>query len=344
MMNESLTGIPPLDLTAMDAARHRQALLTKPAGALGRLEALSIQLAGMRGDPMPQIARPIVVVAAADHGVAAEGVSAYPQEITAQMVGNFLRGGAAINVLAQLAGAEVMVVDAGVAADLAPHSQLHVRKIAPGTANLRHGPAMPITHAVRSVSLGQATAASLAAQGYDLIALGEMGIANTTAAALLTAAITGAGAEATTGRGTGLNDAQLAHKRQVVMEALQRHDAYALRGMPLLAAVGGYEIAFLAGCALGAASWRVPVLLDGYISTAAALVAAKLDPAVREYFIASHRSGEPGHNLALQWLALEPLLDLGLRLGEGSGAALAIPIVRAAAATLRLMATFDDLS
>ncbi len=340
-IDETCAAIRPPDAAATAAATARQAQLTKPAGALGRLETLSIQLAGVQATARPRIHRPVVVVAAADHGVAAAGVSAYPQAVTAQMVLNFLAGGAAINVLAQAAGAEVVVVDAGVVTDLPPHAALRVLKVAPGTTNLLLGTAMTAAQATAIVGRGIALAHELADAGCDLVALGEMGIGNTTPAALITAAVTGADAATVTGRGTGVDDAQLAHKRAVVAQALALH-APAGDGLAILAQVGGYEIGLLMGLCLGAAARQVAVLVDGYITTAAALLAARQCPAVAPYLIAAHRSTEPGHRIALEQLGLQPLLDLDMRLGEGSGAALAIPLVRAAALILSDMATFAD--
>jgi nicotinate-nucleotide--dimethylbenzimidazole phosphoribosyltransferase len=333
----------PRDERAMAAARERQAALTKPAGALGRLESLSVELAGMTGTPRPRFARSIVVVAAASHGVAdEEPVSAYPSSVTAQMVANFAAGGAAINVLARLAAAELVLVDAGVVPEPAPHPRIRRARLAPGTRNLLREPAMPRAHAACIVEAGARLAAELARPDAPLVALGDMGIGNTTAAAAITAAITGRSPDETTGRGTMVDDYRLARKRAVVAQALERHAPDPADPIGVLACVGGYEIGFLAGCCLGAAAARAPVIVDGFITAAAALLAVALLPAAREYLIASHRSAEPGHAIALERLGLTPLLDLGMRLGEGSGAALALPIVQAAARTLDEMATFGD--
>lgn len=334
--------IPPPAEDTMEAARRRQARLTKPQGALGQLEELAVHLAGIQRSVRPHIVRPVVVIAAADHGVAAEAVSAYPQPVTAQMVANFLQGGAAINVLAQAAGAHLVIVDAGVASDLPSHPALCVLKVARGTQNLLHRPAMTREQARLLVARGAALAMDLAKEGCDLLALGEMGIGNTTSAALITAALTGADGAGVTGCGTGLNDEQLAHKQAIVAAALKRHKLHGMDGWEVLARVGGFEIAFLAGCCLGAAAQAIPILLDGYITGAAALVARAIRPEVGPYLIAAHRSVEPGHRLVLDNLGLRPLLDLDLRLGEGSGAALAIPLVRAAADLLNNMATFAE--
>jgi nicotinate-nucleotide--dimethylbenzimidazole phosphoribosyltransferase len=337
-MNTSST-IPPVDQYAQEAATARQAILTKPAGALGELERLSIRLAGMTGSLEWLPRRRAVVVCAGDHGVVAQGVSAYPQAVTAQMVLNFLRGGAAINVLARQMNARVTVVDAGVAEPLQPHPDLVSRKIAAGTQDFSTGPAMTPEQADQCIQLGIEVAQAEVQRGLDILAVGEMGIGNTTAASALIAAITGAPVETVTGRGTGVNDQQWEHKVSVIRRAL---DVNRPQGRDALQKVGGFEIGAMAGLMLGAAAKRVPVVIDGLISTSAALVAAQCDPAVTNYLVAGHRSVEPGHRIALQTLGLRPLLDLDLRLGEGTGAVLALPIVEAAMRTLQEMATFDS--
>jgi len=331
--------IAPLDVDAQQLALERQAKLTKPAGALGRLEALSVRLAGMTGrlDWLPT--RRAVIVCAADHGVVAQGVSAYPQSVTAQMVLNFLRGGAAINVLARQMEARVIVVDAGVAAEIPPHPDLVSGKIAWGTADMSVGPAMTSEQARQSLELGREIVAAEIARGLDILAVGEMGIGNTTAASAIIAAVTGQRADRVTGRGTGITDEQWAHKVAVVERALQVNQPV---DQDTLAKVGGFEIGVMAGLMLGAAERRIPVIVDGLISTSAALIAAQADPLVKGYLIAGHRSVEPGHYIALEWLGLTPLLDLELRLGEGTGAVLAIPLIEAAMRTLNEMATFES--
>ncbi len=341
-LEATIARIGPLDVPAMRAAAARQLRLTKPAGALGRLEDLSIRLAGITGMARPRIRAPAIVVAAATHGVAAEGVSAYPASVTAQMVQNFLRGGAAINVLAAQAGAELIVVDAGVDPPLAPQPHLRNAKIAPGTRNFRRMRAMTRDQARAIVEAGIALGYELIDAGKQIVALGEMGIGNTTAAAAISAAVTQAPVEAVVGRGTGIDDQRLKRKQAVVAGALALHQPDPRDPLDVLSAVGGYEIGFLAGCCLAAAARRAPVVLDGYITAAAALLAAGWCPLSREYFIASHRSPEPGHAVALEHLGLRPLLDLDLRLGEGSGAALALPIVISAARLLDEMATFEE--
>ena len=307
------------------AAEAQRALdaKTKPRGSLGRLEELAVRVAAVRGGPL----RPVIVVAAADHGVAAEGVSAYPQVVTTQMLANFARGGAAVSVLARAAGAPVRVVDVGVGRP---------------TANIATGPAMPRREAARLVAAGAALARSLAREGFGLVALGEMGIANTTSASALAAALLPAEPDAVCGRGTGIDDAALRRKIAVVERALAANDVDAADPLGVLSGLGGFEIALLVGLALGAAAERLVVLLDGFISSVAGLIAVELAPAARDAMIAAHLSSEPGHALVLEALELEPLLRLELRLGEGSGAALALPLVRAAIAILDEMATFDE--
>jgi len=331
--------IPPIDLNAQQSALARQSTLTKPAGALGQLEALSVRLAGMTGrlDWLP--VRRAVVVCAGDHGVVAQGISAYPQSVTAQMVANFLRQGAAINVLARQMNARVTVVDAGVAASLEPHPDLVIGKIAAGTADLSVGPAMSAQQAEQSLALGRQVAEREIARGLDILAVGEMGIGNTTSASAIIAALTGQPAENVTGRGTGLGDAQLVHKIAVVERALRINQPH---GQVTLAKVGGFEIGAMAGLMIGAASARIPVILDGLISTSAALIAAQFEPTIADYLIAGHCGVEPGHRIALQALGLRPLLDLELRLGEGTGAVLVLPLIEAAMRTLNEMATFDS--
>ncbi len=323
----------------MAAARELQARLTKPAGSLGALEELPVRLAGLAGRcPPPIPARTAVAVFAGDHGVHAQGVTPWPQEVTAQMVANFLAGGAVINAFARQVGADVVVVDVGIAhrlgsdrpGDHVPDG-LWERRIRPGTADLTREPAMTRDEARAAVEVGLAVATELVADGYDCLVTGDMGIANTTPAAALIAAFTGAPAMAVTGRGTGVSDEMLAHKTKVVAEALELHQPDRTDPIGVLAAVGGLEHAALAGFILGAAALRVPVILDGVIAGSAALAAAALAPDAVGATIAGHRSVEPGATVALAHLGLEPLVDLGLRLGEGTGALLALPIVASAA-------------
>jgi nicotinate-nucleotide--dimethylbenzimidazole phosphoribosyltransferase len=343
LLEDTLVAIRGADAAARDAAARRQARLTKPPGSLGALERLAVQLAGITGLERPRFQRRVVVVAAASHGVAREeSVSAYPASVTAQMVANFAAGGAALNVLADAAGAELVLVDAGVEPEPPPHPRLRRCRLAPGSRNLRRERALPAGHGRRIVEAGIALVDELDTDRPWLLALGEMGIGNTTPSAAIVAAACGAEVEAVVGRGTLVDDAGLAAKRAVVREALDRHRPDPGDGLDLLESVGGYEIGFLAGCCLAGAARRVPVVLDGLITAAAALVATALAPACRDALVAGHRSVEPGHRVALEALRLEPLLDLELRLGEGSGAALALPLVAAAARTLDEMATFDE--
>lgn len=331
--------IPPLDTRAEATARARQRVLTKPAGALGQLEALSIRLVAMTGrlDWLP--ARRAVIVCAGDHGVTAQGVSAFPSAVTQQMVLNFLRGGAAVNVLARQMGARVKVVDAGVAADFDDHPDLVRGKIAYGTADLSIGPAMTPEQTEQSLALGLSVVQSEIDTGLDIVVVGEMGIGNSTAAAAIIAVLTGSDPVHITGRGTGVDDVTLVHKQTVVARGLSMN---APAQVNTLAKLGGFEIGAMAGVMIGAAAARVPIVIDGVISTAAALIAVQLAPAVRNYLIAGHRSVEPGHIAALDTLGLDPLINLGLRLGEGTGGLLALPLIEAAMRTLQEMATFDD--
>lgn len=333
--------IKPLDNEAMQQAHARQQQLTKPPGSLGRLEELAIQIAGMTGRPLPTAERKAVIVMAADHGVTIEGVSAYPSVVTAQMVLNFLQGGAAINVLAKLAGARVVVVDIGVASDL-QHPDLLIRKVAPGTANIATGPAMTQAQAINAVQVGIDIFQAQFHQGLDLVATGDMGIGNTTASSAITAVLIGVPVSEVTGRGTGISDEQLVHKIAIIEQAIARNKPDPTDPLAVLASVGGLEIAGLVGVILASASHRIPVVIDGFISGAAALVAVKLCPGVRDYLIAAHKSVERGHRLILDYLGLTSLLDLGLRLGEGTGAVLAMSIIEAALHTHTEMATFAE--
>jgi len=344
-------AIPPPDEGARAAARARQESLTKPPGSLGRLEELSLQLAAITGRARPPVARKAVIVMAADHGVAEEGVSAYPAEVTVQMVRNFLSGGAAINVLAAEAGARVVVVHAGLRAELAGGAGGEPRRqdlryvdapVARGTASMVRGPAMTAAEAEGAIELGRRVLREEADRGLDLVATGEMGIGNTTASAALASVLCGVPARSVTGRGTGIDDAALERKVAAIERALAVNRPDPADAFDALRKVGGLEIAGLAGVILEAAARRLPVLLDGFISGAAALVAAGLAPGVESYLIAAHRSVEIGHRVILERLGLRPILELDLRLGEGTGAALAMPVVAAAAAVLDRMATFGE--
>jgi len=329
------------DADAGAAARRHLDSLTKPPGSLGRLEEIAERLVAITGRA-PSIARPVLFVFAADHGVVAEDVSAYPQVVTGQMVENFLRGGAAVNVLARDAGARVVVADFGVAHPTSPSPDLVDARIAAGTQNIARGPAMTRDQAEQAIVRGAGLVAAAIDDGADIVATGEMGIGNTTVASAITAAITGAAPANVTGRGTGVDDATWRHKIDVVARALAVNRPDAGDGLDVLARVGGFEIAGLTGVILGAAARRVPVVIDGFISGAAALVAVTLAPDARHALFASHRSAEPGHGAALAHLGLVPYLDLGLRLGEGTGAALFVHLARAAARIYAEMATFKS--
>lgn len=340
---DALAAIAPVDSDASGAAEARQAQLTKPAGSLGRLEILGNRLAAITGRCPPHVpTRPAVAVFAADHGVARSGVTPWPQDITAAMVANFANGGAAINVIARQVGAAVEVVDVGVAADLGGLGGVIHAKVRLGTDDIAGGPAMTTDEARAALDVGARVAAALVAHGHDLLVTGDMGIGNTTASAALIAAFTGRTADAVTGRGTGIDDAMLAHKTKVVATAVARVEGY-LDPRSILAEIGGLEIAAIAGFIIGGAAARVPVLVDGVIACAALLTAEAIAPGVRDHCIAGHRSSEPGATIALTHLRLDPILDLELRLGEGTGACLAVPIVQVAARILSEMATFAEL-
>ncbi|NLT53731.1 MAG: nicotinate-nucleotide--dimethylbenzimidazole phosphoribosyltransferase [Actinomycetales bacterium] len=347
LLDETIAGIRPPDAGAIAEARARQDRLTKPRGSLGALEDVAVRLAGIAGRCPPPIPEPAAVaVFAADHGVHAQGVSPWPQEVTAQMVLNFVAGGAAINVLAAASGARVQVVDVGVASPLDDAPGLVRRAVRPGTADLTREPAMSRVEALATMETGVAMARDLVADGHACLVTGDMGIANTTASAALVAAFCATDPATVTGRGTGIDDVTWRRKVGAVRSALDLHAAVTARAdedpVAVLAAVGGLEHAAIAGLVLGAAALRVPVILDGVIAGSAALVASAVAPDSIGTCFAGHRSAEPGHTVAMRALGLEPLVDLGLRLGEGTGAVLALPLVQAAARVLRDMATFDS--
>jgi nicotinate-nucleotide--dimethylbenzimidazole phosphoribosyltransferase len=374
LLAETCDAIVTVDVEAARRMQQRLDGKTKPRGSLGVLEVLACQIASVYGVDVPPLPRKAVVVMAADHGVAAEGVSAYPAEVTGQMVRNFATGGAAINVLARQAKARIVVVDMGTKSPtnvpltpaLSPKEEgskklkgggskkalsAHGREgwggetfrqssLGPGTANFTRGPAMSKEVAVRGLEMGIGLAAELAAEGVGLLGVGDMGIANTTAASALTAVLCGQAVERVTGRGTGIDAARWQRKIQVIERALAINRPDPTDPLDTLAKLGGFEIAGLAGVLLGAAARRLPVILDGFITGAAALLAVRFCPAVRGYLIASHRSVEPGHQVILKELGLRPLLDLEMRLGEGTGAALAMHLVEASLRIAREMATF----
>jgi nicotinate-nucleotide--dimethylbenzimidazole phosphoribosyltransferase len=342
LIAETLAAVRPVCPQARAAARERLDRMTKPRGSLGRVEDLAVALAGIARTCPPPLPEPAAVaVFAGDHGVHAQGVTPWPQEVTAQMVANFLTGGAVVNAFARQLGADVRVVDVGVRTPLDPHPDLSQRRVAAGTADMTVGPAMTPDQVRQALGAGVETARELVAAGHRCLITGDMGIANTTAAAALICALTGADPAVVTGRGTGIDDATLLRKTDVVRRALARHAPDPADPLGVLAAVGGLEHAALAGFVLGGAAAGVPVLLDGVNAGAAALVAAGLAPAAVGYCLAGHVSAEPGHARALAALGITPLLDLGMRLGEGTGALLALPVVLGAARALQDVATFD---
>jgi nicotinate-nucleotide--dimethylbenzimidazole phosphoribosyltransferase len=344
-VRELAAEITPADEAAERAARTRHLGLAKPPGSLGRLEELGVRLARMAGEcPPPVPESPAVVVCAGDHGVLGRGVSPWPQAVTAAMVSNFCRGGAAINAIAKSVGARVSVLDVGVAGELERHPLLRAAKVRPGTDDLSRRPAMSREEAARGVMAGSGVAEELVESGgVDLLVTGDMGIGNTTPAACLISAFTGCPPEETTGRGTGIDDETLKLKVGVVEEALKLHAPDAEDPLGPLAAIGGLEHAAIVGVILTGAVYGVPVLLDGVVSTSAALVACALAPHTMGYIIAGHRSAEPGARVALEHLELEPLLDLDMRLGEGTGGLLSVPLLQAAARTLAEMATLEEI-
>ncbi|HJU05752.1 MAG TPA: nicotinate-nucleotide--dimethylbenzimidazole phosphoribosyltransferase [Nitrospiraceae bacterium] len=341
-LHEAIKKIRPADRQIMKRAQARLDRLTKPVGSLGRLEELAAQYVAMSGEECPKLPRAVIFTFAADHGVTTEGVSAYPSAVTAQMVLNFLRGGAAVNVLARHVGAEVRVVDIGVAHDFGSLPTLIGRKIAFGTKNLASEPAMSRDQAEQALTVGIDLGVQAAEEGFGLIGTGDMGIGNTTPSAAITAVMTGLPFEHVTGRGTGIDEAGYRRKISVLERALNLHRLDSNDPIDVLSKVGGFELGGMAGLILGAAACRVPVVLDGFIAGAAALLATGLQPLCSEYLIASHRSVECGHQAALQRLGLTPLLDLDLRLGEGTGACLGIGLIQAAIKVITEMATFDE--
>ncbi len=341
-MSLIIPSIPPFDEKAAEAAQARQASLTKPLGSLGKLERLAVRLAGMTGKVRPRFEKKAHIIMAADHGIAEEGVSAYPQEVTPQMVLNFLSGGAAVNIFARMAKAELTVVDIGVTYDFGGVEGLLDRKIAMGTQNMLHGPAMSREQAEQSIQIGMDVANDLIDSGAQLLGIGEVGIGNTTPSATIIAMLSGKPVAEVTSRGTGLDDPGLAHKIKVIEAVIERHKDDCGDPIAMLANVGGFELGGMAGVVLAAASRRVPVVVDGYIAGAAALIAIGLAPEAQKYLIASHESAEPGAKICTQLLGLEALFDLNFRLGEGTGSVLAFQLVEAAARIQDEMATFDE--
>ena len=335
----SVTPTPP---SAEDRAWARLDRLTKPPRSLGRLEELAAQLARIQGTDHPHVEHKVILLMAGDHGVVAEGVSPYPQDVTWQMVANFTAGGAAINQIADSVGAEVIIHDVGVAKDLSELQGIVHVNVGRGTLNMAEGPAMSREQCAQAVLVGVAAAREASLRGARLLGTGEMGIGNTTAAAALASAFTGAAPEDVVGRGTGLDDEGVARKARIVARALGVNDVAALDPLGVLAALGGLEIAALAGVVIGAAECGIAVVSDGFISGAATLAALRLCPQARDYVIPSHLSAEPGHAVVLKALGLEPVFDLNMRLGEGTGAALAMGVIDAACAMMSGMATFGE--
>jgi nicotinate-nucleotide--dimethylbenzimidazole phosphoribosyltransferase len=342
MIDDTLNRITPLSREWLEQAAARQLQLTKPPGSLGALEEIANRLAAIRQTLKPEVFRRRIYVVAADHGVVAEGVSAYPREVTAQMVYNFLRGGAAINVLARHGEIEVEVVDAGVDADLDDAPGLIRSKVVHGTANFTRGPAMTSDEAIKSVMTGIELARAAAAEGIALLGIGEMGIGNTTAASAIAATLTESPPEAVTGYGTGVDDAGLQRKIAAVKRAIEINRPDRADALDVLAKVGGAEIGVMTGLALGAAAERIPIVADGFISTSAVALACVFCPNVRDYLFIGHRSSERGHDSLIEFIGHRPLLDLRMRLGEGTGAALAMHVIGAAARMLGEMATFAE--
>ncbi len=339
-----MAGIKPIDKEAMRSVKQRLDQLTKPKESLGALEDFAIKIAGITGEKRPVLKNKVIFTLAADHGVADEGVSLFPKEVTAQMVYNFLNEGAGVNVLANHTGARVVVVDMGVAVKITTEKKNFVdRKIAAGTRNMVKGPAMSREESVRAIQAGiEVFRSHHAVSKIDIVGLGEMGIGNTTAASAITACITGEKISDVTGRGTGIDDSQLKAKVDIIARSIDLNRPDRNDPLDILSKVGGFEIAGLVGIVLGAAEARVPVVVDGFITTSAALIAASLAPESKAYMFASHNSVERGHRIALKWLGLDPILDLKLRLGEGTGACLGISIIEAGVKILNEMATFDE--
>ncbi|MBN1691008.1 MAG: nicotinate-nucleotide--dimethylbenzimidazole phosphoribosyltransferase [Dehalococcoidia bacterium] len=333
--------IRPPDESFQEAARRRLNSLTKPRGSLGALEDLAVQLAGIRGEAIPRIRHKAIITMAADHGVAARGVSLYPQEVTSQMALNFAAGGAAINVLSHMVGARVVIVDMGIKGGLPSYEGILCKMIDFGTADMSAGPAMSREQAIDSLLSGAEVLENELAAGLDIVGAGDMGIGNTTSASAITAAITGATVREVTGRGTGIGDEQLEHKIEIIEQALAVNRPDPADALGVLEKVGGFEIGGLAGVLIAGAANRIPVVIDGFISGAAALIAAVICPQIKNHLIAAHLSAEKGHAACLKHLGLRPLLELDLRLGEGTGAALGIFLAECAISVMRDMSTFE---
>jgi nicotinate-nucleotide--dimethylbenzimidazole phosphoribosyltransferase len=341
LIQETLDQIKPIDLSVAAMAQQKLDSLTKPPGSLGRLEECAIKYVAARSDINAKISQPTILTFAGDHGVAAEKVSAFPQEVTPQMVANFANGGAGVNVLARHVGAKLKIIDIGVAAPCDFPGVIN-RKIAPGTANMAKGPAMTIEQTRQAIKVGIEEVQKAIDEGATLIGTGDMGIANTTPSAAIYSVLLGISPSETTGRGTGLNCQGLEHKVKVIEKAIEINHDQLSEPLSVLAALGGFEIAGICGTILGATSKQVPVVVDGFISGAAAVTAIKLKPEIKEYCFFSHLSAEAGHRNAMKKLGIKPLLDLGFRLGEGTGAALAFNLIEAGLKIMNEMATFDS--
>ena len=341
-LNEIISRIEKIDYSLNKETQTRLDNLTKPQGSLGKLEDLARHVVEITRTKSPKLKNKVVFTLASDHGVTEEGISLFPKEVTAQMVNNFLEGGAGINVLAGHVGARVIVVDMGVAVDFEPKPNLILKKVAYGTKNIARGPAMTRDEAIQSIENGIEVFEEEFNKGIDIVATGEMGIGNTTSASAIASVITGALVKDVTGRGTGISDDSLANKIEVIKKAIEINTPDKDDGIAVLSKLGGFEIGGLAGIILAAASRRIPIVVDGFISSAAALIAYKIEPKVKDYMIAAHCSVEKGHIIVWNYLGLKPILDFNLRLGEGTGAALAMSIVDAGVKILSEMATFGQ--
>lgn len=343
IINEVISKIQPVDIKLEEQAQRHLNNLTKPQGSLGKLELLAKKIVGITGTMAPPLENKVIFTMAGDHGVAEEGVSAYPQEVTVQMVHNFLNGGAGINVLAKHVGARVDVIDMGVKGDISTrHPNFIIKKINYGTSNFTKGPAMTREEAIRSIEAGMEVFNERKRCGIDILGIGDMGIANTTPSSAIAACITGESIELIVGRGTGINDEQLKNKINVIKKAIEINKPKRTDPIDILSKVGGFEIGGIAGAVLASAANRVPIVIDGFIATAGALIACELAPGVQPYLISSHKSKEAGHRTMLNYLKLDPILDLDLRLGEGTGSALAIGIIEASIKIFTEMATFSS--
>lgn len=341
-INEVLNSITSMDHVLFEKARERLDKMAIPKGSLGRLEEFAQRIVAITGNLNPQVKRKTIVVFAGDHGVVEEGVSAFAQNVTLQMVHNFVRGGAGINVLARHVGAQVMVVDIGVAGDLKSQDGLLIKKIAKGTKNMTKTSAMTREETEQALLVGIDIARDLKSQKVDIIGTGDMGIGNTTPSSAITAVLTGQKIEEATGRGTGINDEMLNNKIDVIKKSIHFNQPDPTDPIDVLAKVGGFEIAGIAGLIIGAAFHKIPIVVDGFISTAAALVAVSLKPVINEYIFAAHKSQERGHTVLLAWLKQKPILDLSLRLGEGTGAALGMTVIEAGMKILNEVLTFEE--